>query len=98
MGLKIVIVLLFFAVLTSLSSGLYFLMKDVGNPRKRTLYALGVRVGLAVVLVATISYGFLSGKLKSTAPWDRQLHPDHVAAPQSAQESSSTSDSPSADE
>jgi len=81
MGLKIIIVLLFIAVLISLSSGLYFLMKDVGNSRKRTLYALGVRVTLAVALVLTITYGFVSGKLKSTAPWDRQLLPENAAQP-----------------
>ncbi len=79
MLLKVIIVILFFAVLASLSSGLYFLMKDVGNNRKRTLYALGVRVTLAVLLVGTITYGFLSGELKSTAPWDKKLHPSSVA-------------------
>lgn len=79
MLLKIIIVVLFFAVLISLSSGLYFLMKDVGSPRKRILYALGVRVTLAALLVGTITYGFVSGKLKSTAPWDRQLHPQNLA-------------------
>lgn len=78
MLLKFIIVLLFIAVLISLSSGLYFLMKDVGNPRKRTLYALGVRVTLAVLLVGTITYGFATGKLKSTAPWDKQLHPERT--------------------
>ncbi|MGD9662617.1 MAG: twin transmembrane helix small protein [Porticoccaceae bacterium] len=76
MLLKFFIVILFIAVVISLSSGLYFLMKDVGNPRKRTLYALGIRVSLAAVLVATIVYGFASGKLKSTAPWDKHLHPE----------------------
>ncbi|MFA5632569.1 MAG: twin transmembrane helix small protein [Porticoccaceae bacterium] len=77
MLLKFTIVVLFIAVLASLSSGLYFLMKDVGSPRRRTLYALGVRVTLAVLLVGSITYGFVTGKLKSTAPWDRQLHPEH---------------------
>ncbi|WP_461521985.1 DUF2909 family protein, partial [Porticoccus sp.] len=42
MLLKAIIVFLFIAVLISLSSALVFLMKDVGNSRKRTLYALGV--------------------------------------------------------
>lgn len=79
MLLKFIIVILFVAVVASLSSGLYFLMKDVGNPRRRTLYALGVRVTLALLLVSTIVYGFTSGKLKSTAPWDRQLHPGFSA-------------------
>lgn len=75
MLLKIAIVVLFVAVVVSLSSGLYFLMKDVGNRRKRTLYALGIRVSLAALLVGTITYGFVTGKLTSTAPWDRYLHP-----------------------
>lgn len=75
MILKIAIVVLFLAVVASLSSGLYFLMKDVGSPRKRTLYALGLRASLAALLVAAIVYGFASGQLTSTAPWDRQLHP-----------------------
>jgi p-aminobenzoyl-glutamate transporter AbgT len=79
MLIKVIIVILFIAVVASLSSGLYFLMKDVGNPRKRTLYALGVRIALAVLLVATIVYGFATGKLHSTAPWDRQLHSEHSA-------------------
>lgn len=78
MLLKFTIVVLFIAVLASLSSALYFLMKDVGSPRKRTLYALGVRVTLAALLVGSITYGFVTGKLKSTAPWDRQLHPEHT--------------------
>lgn len=79
MLIKVIIVILFIAVVASLSSGLYFLMKDVGNPRKRTLYALGVRIALAVLLVATIVYGFATGKLHSTAPWDRQLHSENSA-------------------
>jgi succinate dehydrogenase/fumarate reductase cytochrome b subunit len=79
MLLKFIIVLLFIAVVASLTSGLYFLMKDVGNTRKRTLYALGIRVTLAGLLVGTITYGFVSGKLRSTAPWDRQLHPQNMA-------------------
>ena len=82
MLLKFIIVFLFIAVLISLSSGLYFLMKDVGSPRKRTLYALGIRVTLAAMLVGTITYGFVTGQLKSTAPWDRQLHPLNTAPAQ----------------
>ncbi|MGK2914905.1 MAG: DUF2909 domain-containing protein [Porticoccaceae bacterium] len=82
MWLKVTIVVLFIGVLISLSSGLYFLIKDVGNSRKRTLYALGVRITLAAALLGTITYGFYSGKLRSTAPWDRQLHPENVAPQQ----------------
>lgn len=79
MLLKLTIVALFAAVLASLSSGLYFLMKDVGDNRKRLLYALGMRVTLAALLVGTIVWGFATGRLSSKAPWDRQLHPEAVA-------------------
>ncbi|MDP1520802.1 twin transmembrane helix small protein [Porticoccus litoralis] len=84
MLLKAIIVILFIAVLISLSSALVFLMKDVGNPRKRTLYALGLRVILATALVGTIAWGIYSGQLTSKAPWDRQLHPERLAPQQPA--------------
>jgi len=57
---------------------LVFLMKDVGNPRRRTLYALGIRVVLAIALIGTIAWGIYSGQLGSKAPWDKQLHPERV--------------------
>ena len=48
MWLKIIIVILFLAVLASLSSALVYLLKDVGAANsKRTLYALGIRITLA---------------------------------------------------
>lgn len=73
MGLKIAIVVLFIAVVASLSSGLVFLLKDMDAPKsKRTLYALGIRIALAATLLGLIAYGLQSGKLGSTAPWDRQ--------------------------
>lgn len=71
MWLKVVIVILFLAVLVSLSSALIFLLKDFGAPEsRRTLYALGIRIGLAALLLLAIFYGFYSGILSSTAPWD----------------------------
>lgn len=70
MWLKVVIVVLFLAVLASLSSALFFLLKDMGAPQsKRTLYALGVRITLAALLLIAIWYGFYSGTLTSSAPW-----------------------------
>ncbi len=78
MWLKVIIVVLFIGILISLSSALVFLMKDVGNSRKRTLYALGIRVTLATALIGSIIYGFYSGQLSSKAPWDRQLHPQNA--------------------
>ncbi len=77
--LKVVIVVLFVAVVASLFTGLNFLVKDLGNRRKRLLYALGTRIVLAALLLATIAYGVATGQLASTAPWDRQLHPENTA-------------------
>ncbi|MCZ6640476.1 MAG: DUF2909 family protein [Gammaproteobacteria bacterium] len=67
--LKILILVLLVAVVTSLFSGLAFLFKD--NHRKRTLYALGVRITLAAALLLTLFYGFYSGELQlgKSAPW-----------------------------
>lgn len=71
MWLKVVIGLLFVLTVASLSSALLFLLKDMGSATsKRTLYALGIRITLAILLVGTIAYGFYSGQLTSTAPWE----------------------------
>ena len=70
MWLKLLIVFLFIAVLVSLSGALVFLLKDMGSRSKRTLYALGVRVSLGAMLLASIFYGLATGQLGSYAPWD----------------------------
>jgi len=67
--LKIIIVILLLAIIASLFSGAVFFFKDQGNERKRTLYALGVRVSLAVLLMICIIYGVASGQLTPSAPW-----------------------------
>jgi hypothetical protein len=74
MWLKTAIIIVFLALLLSLGSGLVFLFKDRGEG-KRTMYALGIRVTLAVTLLVLISYGVLTGKLQSQAPWSKQLDP-----------------------
>jgi len=74
MWLKTAIVIVFVALLLSLASGLAFLFKDRGEG-KRTLYALGIRITLAATLMALISYGVLTGKLQSQAPWSKELDP-----------------------
>ena len=79
MLLKVIIIILFIGVIASLFGGLNFLVKDMGNANKRVLYALGIRIGLAVLLIACVGYGTYSGQLNSTAPWDRQLHPENTA-------------------
>ena len=66
--LKAAIALLLVATVVSLFSGLFVLVKDEGNSN-RLVTALTVRVVLAVITVALIAWGFLSGQLVSHAPW-----------------------------
>ncbi len=78
MALKVLIVIEFIALLVCLSSGFVFLMKDIGVPEsKRTLYALGARVTIAIALMLTIGYGIQTGALQNKAPWD-QVQPAAV--------------------
>lgn len=74
MWLQIIIVVLFFLVVVSLGSGLQFLFKDIeSNKSKRTLYALGIRIVLASLLMVCIFYGLQTGTLHSSAPWDSNV-------------------------
>ncbi|MBT8149164.1 MAG: DUF2909 domain-containing protein [Pseudomonadales bacterium] len=82
MLLKTIIIVLLIGLLISLGSGLVFLFKDVGSTR-RTLHSLGVRITLAVALMATTVYGFLSGQLEIGAPWDARKFTNTSSAPQS---------------
>jgi len=49
-------------MLISLFSGAFFLIKD-GSSTKRTVYSLGVRVSIAIVLFATLVYGIITGQI-----------------------------------
>lgn len=74
MWLQIIIVVLFVLIILSLGSGLQFLFKDIESSRsKRTLYALGIRITLASLLMACIFYGLYTGALHSSAPWDTNI-------------------------
>lgn len=66
--LKVIIFVLLLAMIASLTSGAVFFFKDQGRS-KRTLYALGVRVTLAILLLITVSWGLYSGQLTLSAPW-----------------------------
>tara|TARA_B100000609_G_C17213243_1_gene435010 strand:- start:2260 stop:2511 length:252 start_codon:yes stop_codon:yes gene_type:complete len=81
MIIKTIIVLLFIGVLMSLFGGLNFLVKDLGNSRKRLLNLLWLRVVLATLLLMTILIGSYTGQLKSNAPWDKKLHPENTVSP-----------------
>ena len=66
--LKAAIVLMLLATLISLFSGLFFLVKD-DDSSTRLLTALKVRVSLAAITLALVTWGFYSGQLVSHAPF-----------------------------
>ena len=68
--IKFLIVVLLAGVVISLFSGLVFLFKDSDVPdSRRTLYALGLRITLAALLLVVIFYGLYTGELGLNAPW-----------------------------
>lgn len=68
--LKLLIGLLFAAVVISLAAGLLFLLKPKSESASaRLLISLKFRIGLAVLLLAVLVWGFATGALYSQAPW-----------------------------
>ncbi|MFL0798643.1 MAG: DUF2909 domain-containing protein [Cellvibrionaceae bacterium] len=70
MWLKIIILVLFFLMLLSLTGAFVFLMKDMAQG-KRTVYLLGARVSIAALMMFCVWYGYDSGILTGNAPWNR---------------------------
>ena len=68
MWLKPTIAILFIAILISLVASVIFLLKDQGST-ERTRKLLGIRVALAVLLIACVTFGLWSGRLILSAPW-----------------------------
>ncbi|HCH24723.1 MAG TPA: DUF2909 domain-containing protein [Oceanospirillaceae bacterium] len=66
--LKLIIAGLFFAALSSLFAGLYFLLKDQQDST-RLLTSLKFRIVISLLLIVVIVYGFLSGNLSNQSPW-----------------------------
>lgn len=67
--LRVLIVVLLVGIVISLVTGFVFFYKDKGRS-KRVMYALGVRVSLAIILMICVFYGFSSGELTMEAPWN----------------------------
>lgn len=61
---KTLVVLLLLAVIASLFSGLFFLLRD-GKGGRRTVRALTVRIALSLLLFALLMIGFQTGLLGS---------------------------------
>ncbi len=58
--MKLIILIVFFAVIASLATGLYFLSRDDrGSPR--VLKALKIRVGLSVLLIVLLILSYFMG-------------------------------------
>lgn len=72
---KMLIIVLLLLIIASLFESAWVLFQDSGKPEKsRLLQRLTIRAGLALCLVALMSYGFYSGKLQSQAPWSYLQH------------------------
>lgn len=67
--LRTIIVLLLIGIVISLIAGFIFFYKDKGRS-KRVMYALGVRVTLAVILMICVFYGLTTGQLNFQTPWN----------------------------
>ena len=60
---KLILIGLLLAIVASLFSGLFFLMKD-DSSRRRTLTALKIRVGLSITLLIFLALAFANGWLR----------------------------------
>lgn len=58
--MKIVVVIVLIAILGSLGSALFYLVKD-GGKTKRTVNALTVRIGLSLALFLFLMFGYYMG-------------------------------------
>ena len=68
MWLKVLILILFFAMLISLGRGLYFLVTDRSGSAK-LVNSLTVRISLTVLIMLIIVIAWLHGDISSHAPW-----------------------------
>ncbi|MCW7555314.1 DUF2909 domain-containing protein [Endozoicomonas gorgoniicola] len=68
MWLKIIILILFFAVLVCLARGLYYLITDRSGSA-RLVNSLTVRITLTALIMLIIVLAWLHGDIHSNAPW-----------------------------
>ncbi len=60
---RLIIILVLAAILASLFSGMYFMLKDRGRST-RNVKALSVRIGLSLLLFALLIVAYLTGIIK----------------------------------
>ncbi|MGI0119766.1 twin transmembrane helix small protein [Zooshikella sp. RANM57] len=68
MILKTVILILLAAVVVSLASGFYFLIHD-RSKTNRLVNSLKVRVGLTLIILLLLAYGYYTGEFQPKSPW-----------------------------
>jgi hypothetical protein len=68
MWLKLLVIVLVILMLISLSGALVTLFKDADD-ETRTVRILTIRVILAILIIALLTYGYFSGDLVVKAPW-----------------------------
>tara|TARA_B100000780_G_C21008759_1_gene403860 strand:- start:22 stop:237 length:216 start_codon:yes stop_codon:yes gene_type:complete len=66
--IKIAIVIVLLLALISLASGFFFLLKD-GTKSTRLLTSLKYRIGLTILLIVLVTYGFWTGQIVTGSPW-----------------------------
>ncbi len=76
--IKLTILITFILLTISLFSGLFIVYKNKGQG-KQGLYALVIRVSLAVILMLQIGWGLSTGQIGSRAPWDKFSAPNAPA-------------------
>ncbi|MCP4597464.1 twin transmembrane helix small protein [Neptuniibacter sp.] len=67
MSLKLLLVIAFAAVVVSLFSGLFFLIRDQGKTH-RTVNSLFFRVAFSALIIVILLYGFYTGELTPHLP------------------------------
>ena len=72
MWIKLIVIVLFVAVVVSLVSGFYFLLTEKKSS-PRLLNSLKVRISLTALIMIAIVIAWLHGDIHSQAPWLYQL-------------------------
>ncbi|MGH1460885.1 MAG: twin transmembrane helix small protein [Neptuniibacter sp.] len=67
MPIKLLLLILFAAVVISLFCGLFFLIRDQGHSH-RTVNSLFFRVAFSALIIVVLIYGFYTGELKPHLP------------------------------
>lgn len=65
--MKLVVLLILFAIVASLASGLWFLAKD-DRGSTRILTALKIRVALSALLITFLVFGYFQGWILPNSP------------------------------